>query len=47
MADHADGHINSYEAQANWLKRYQAAPAHLNPYKAAADALAKAPACSA
>lgn len=47
MADHADGHINSYEAQANWLKRWKDAPSHLDPYKAAADALAKAPACSA
>jgi hypothetical protein len=47
MADHADGHINSSQAQANWLKRWQEAPAHIDPYKAAADALAKAPACSA
>lgn len=47
MADHADGHINGPQAQANWIKRYTAAPVHLDPYKAAAAAYASAPACSA
>jgi hypothetical protein len=47
MADHADGHINSFQAQENWLKRWREAPAHLDPYKAAAAELAAAPACSA
>ena len=47
MADHADGHVNSYQAQENWLKRWREAPAHLDPYKAAAAALASAPACTA
>jgi len=47
MADHTDGHLNGPEAQARWIERYKAAPAHLDPYKAAAAALAAAPACSA
>ena len=47
MADHTDGHLNGPEAQARWIERYNAAPAHLDPYKAAAAALAGAPACSA
>ncbi len=47
MADHADGHINGPDAQANWIKRYTEAPTHLNPYKAAAAAYGTAPACSA
>jgi hypothetical protein len=47
MADHADGHINSVQAQDNWLKRWREAPAHLDPYKAAAAELAAAPACTA
>jgi hypothetical protein len=46
MADHADGHIDSYQAQMNWLKRWAEAPAHLDPYKAAVAALAGAPGCS-
>ncbi|HEY6742045.1 MAG TPA: hypothetical protein VI110_06770 [Lapillicoccus sp.] len=46
MADHAEGHINSFQAQDNWLKRWREAPAHLDPYKAAAAALAAAPACT-
>jgi hypothetical protein len=46
MANHADGHINSFQAQENWLKRWREAPAHLDPYKAAAAALAAAPACN-
>jgi hypothetical protein len=46
MADHSDGHLNGPEAQARWIERYKAAPAHLDPYKAAAAALAAAPACS-
>jgi hypothetical protein len=46
MADHADGHINSFQAQENWLKRWREAPAHLDPYKAAEAALAAAPACT-
>jgi hypothetical protein len=47
MADHADGHINSFQAQENWLKRWSEAPAHLAPYKTAEAALAAAPACNA
>ena len=47
MADHTDGHLNGPEAQARWIERYKAAPVHLDPYKAAAAALAAAPACSA
>lgn len=47
MADHAEGHINSFQAQDSWLRRWREAPAHLDPYKAAAAALAAAPACSA
>jgi hypothetical protein len=47
MADHAEGHINSLQAQENWLKRWREAPAHLDPYKAAAAELAAAPACTA
>jgi len=47
MADHADGHINSFQAQENWLKRWREAPVHLEPYKAAEAALAAAPACTA
>ena len=47
MADHAEGHINSFQAQESWLKRWREAPAHLDPYKAAAAALAAAPPCSA
>ena len=38
MADHADGHIDSAQAQANWIKRWSEAPVHLTPYKAAAAA---------
>ncbi len=47
MADHTDGHLNGPEAQSRWIERYKAAPAHLDPYKAAAAALSAAPACSA
>lgn len=47
MADHADGHINSVQAQASWIKRWREAPAHLDPYNAAAKTLAGAPACTA
>jgi len=46
MADHTDGHLNGPDAQARWIERYKAAPAHLDPYKAAAAALDAAPACS-
>ena len=46
MADHADGHINSFQAQESWLKRWREAPAHLDPYKTAAAALAAAPPCT-
>jgi hypothetical protein len=46
MSDHAEGHINSFQAQDNWLKRWREAPAHLNPYKTAAAALAAAPPCT-
>ena len=47
MADHADGHINSFQAQENWLKRWREAPSHLDPYRAAEANLAAAPACNA
>ncbi|HEY8308395.1 MAG TPA: hypothetical protein VIG79_17125 [Lapillicoccus sp.] len=47
MADHSDGHLDGPEAQARWIQRYRAAPAHLDPYKSAAAALSSAPACSA
>ena len=47
MADHSDGHLNGPDAQARWIERYKAAPAHLDPYKAAAAALQAAPACNA
>lgn len=47
MADHTDGHLAGPEAQARWIERWQAAPAHLDPYKAAAAALSSAPACTA
>jgi hypothetical protein len=46
MADHTDGHLSGPDAQARWIERYKAAPAHLDPYKAAAAALQAAPACS-
>ena len=46
MADHTDGHINGPDAQARWIERYKAAPAHLDPYNAAKAALDAAPACS-
>jgi hypothetical protein len=46
MADHTDGHLNGPDAQARWIERYKAAPAHLDPYKAAKAALDAAPACS-
>jgi hypothetical protein len=46
MADHTDGHLTGPDAQARWIERYKAAPAHLDPYKAAAAALQAAPACS-
>jgi hypothetical protein len=47
MADHADGHINGPGAQAKWIKRWSEAPKNLDPYRAAAAALAAAPACTA
>lgn len=47
MADHADGHINSAQAQANWLQRWREAPADLDPWHAAAATLSPAPACTA
>jgi hypothetical protein len=47
MADHTDGHMTGADAQARWIERWRAAPAHLNPYKDAAAALASAPTCTA
>lgn len=47
MANHADGHIDSAQAQANWIKRWSESGTNLNPYKSAAAGLAAAPACSA
>jgi hypothetical protein len=47
MADHTDGHLAGADAQARWIERWRAAPAHLNPYKTAAGALASAPTCTA
>lgn len=47
MGDHAAGRVNSAQAQANWLKRWAEAPAHLEPYRVAVAALASAPACTA
>jgi hypothetical protein len=46
MADHTDGHLAGSDAQARWIERWRAAPQHLDPYKAAAAALAAAPACT-
>jgi len=47
MAQHSDGHLDGSQAEATWIQRWQDAPAHLDPYRAAAAALAAAPACSA
>jgi hypothetical protein len=47
MADHADGHINNAQAQANWRKRWSASGTNLDPYKTAVASLAAAPACTA
>ena len=47
MANHADGHIDSAQAQANWIKRWSESGTNLNPYKAATASFAAAPACSA
>lgn len=46
MADHADGHINGLQAQANWLKRWAESRTNLDPYKTAVASLAAAPACT-
>jgi len=47
MAQHSDGHLDGSQAEATWIQRWKDAPAHLDPYRAAAAALAAAPACSA
>jgi hypothetical protein len=47
MADHSDGHLNGPDAQAKWIDRWRAAPAHLDPFRAAQSALNAAPACTA
>ncbi len=47
MAQHSDGHLDGSQAEATWIQRWEDAPAHLDPYRAAAAALAAAPACSA
>lgn len=46
MANHADGHIDSVQAQNNWVKRWSESGTNLNPYKSAAAGLAAAPACT-
>lgn len=47
MAQHSDGHLDGPQAEATWIQRWKDAPSHLDPYRAAATALAAAPACSA
>ncbi len=47
MGAHADGHVDSVQAQEAWLSRWRAAPTHITPFLAAETALRAAPACTA
>lgn len=47
MERHSAGLVGSAAAQEDWLRRWQAAPAHLAPYAAATAALTSAPVCAA
>jgi len=47
MSQHSAGQVNSAQAQQNWLRGWQNAPAHLTPFAASEVALAAAPQCTA
>ena len=47
MSQHSSGQMNSAQAQQNWLRDWQNAPAHLTPFAASEVALAAAPECTA